>query len=614
MAANTLLSDSFWKVCAQWGLIIVGLFVVARAIAAAVGPGVKWEYRPAQWRILAWTGMVLLAASSVPWTVFSVHGDTGSAADGAGLAMLITVVVAFALLAAFLLLPDRLMSVPLPALFWAVLMGLDAAAVSAFVVGIGKHAFAPIPAYVATGTVSAVGVVMFGLGLGTRMRMRIVVRDEKGQESSVDTAYVAGRMSAMSHKPRGLETPQGTDVLTLPSEAVAALPSEGRMAVSLLRFGLTLFSIAPWRADVVLVDDATATVDLRRNSVDAESTIVYRSELGLSGFDLPDQKPCTSYLPSHDVLTGAAAFLLVRMSETHTNLGEGLCGARHWRGLACQILAGTPPWDKDPEARKRLYATAVDKDPHNDAAWVGYLWARESEPSATGESGERYVRRLSTLYKKILPKVVQDGDDGYLPLAMRVARSLVYVHRNLAQGQEDGTRKNQHAARANALAAQLQRMTEYATASPDRDLQLFGEFMEPSARILARDKPCGCRGPRDNYDHACMLAYDGREHYPDALDCLELAADLPELRDAARTDPSFKELRNDEEYRERFADVTGQPRALDRAEQALRTTADDINRLASAVSHRNPRFLKRNHAHANADGERRGHRSGKGHR
>ncbi|MER6414518.1 hypothetical protein [Streptomyces humidus] len=575
MASNTLLTTGFWSVVAQWALIVVGLLLVARTIAFTVHPSAVWTFRPAQWWVFTMTGLALVLAASVSWTILSATGDGTDASNGAGSAMLITCVVSAVVIALFLLLPDSVMSVPLPSLLWTLPAFMVMAASAAFLVPhAGSHAwlFEPNPfrGYAAAGAVSVAGVTVLGLGIGTRLSMRITVRDPKGKEDAVNGAFVASRMVAMSHKPRGLGSPEGTDVLTLPKDAVAALPSEGQMAVSLVRFALSVFASAPWRADIVLIDGNTATATLKRNSVIADSTIVYRSELGLDGFRSPPGSGEDDFTArAHDVLTGAAAFLLMRLSESHPVLRSGLCGATRWRGLACQLLAGTPPWQSVPAAAEQLFAKAVDNDPGNDEAWLGYLHLRRGSTLGPPRTERRYVGRLREFYAHVSEKA--QHDDGYLALAMRAARSLVYAQHNyslLLTNEED---RAEQVRSARKVARELRDLTEKAEHNADRGLQKFAVMMKPSADILCSEganggegdnsEQDGYRAPYNNYLRACFLAEVGR--HAEALSCLEIALGSSELREWARAEISFKSLLATKKSRARLVDLIDQPRITD---------------------------------------------------
>ncbi|MFF9060411.1 TPR end-of-group domain-containing protein [Streptomyces sp. NPDC014882] len=559
------MSGSFWSPVAQWAMVTVGLLLAARAVAFAVRPSLVWAFRQFQWWVFTATGLVFVLAVSVPWTLFAVDADTPSASRAAGTVALVMSFVAFAVLVLFLVLPDRIMSVPLPPLLWTVAVLLYAASFSALPFEGNPLKGSSYQDYVTAGVLTAAGVVTLGLGVGTRLTMRVTVRDPKGKEDAVNAAYVASRMVAMSHKPRGLASPQGTDVLTLPKEAVAALPSQGQLAVDMVRFGLTLFASAPWRADIVVIDGETATATLKRNSGLADSTIVYRSELGLDGFGPSAGAAGDGSASSvHDVLTGAAAFLLMRLSEAHPGLRSGLCGATRWRGLACQILAGTPPWQSDLRAAEQLFATAVDNDPGNDAARLGYLYHRAGATCGQPDDELRYARRVEDLYQDFRRKNDEAKDGGYLALTMRAARSLVYARRNCALLLTDPKKREGQAAAARRATEQLRDLTRAAVDSPDKGLKKFGETMLPTMEILGETgtrRYDGPVGPLHHYLRACRLAEEGRRD--DALHSLELALGSRELRESARTDPSFESLLTDERHRMRLVDLIDQTDVTD---------------------------------------------------
>ncbi|MFC8239585.1 MFS transporter [Streptomyces chartreusis] len=478
LAAGVLLDGKFWGGVAQWCLIAIGLFILARAAAFAVTPRVVWDYQLPHWWLLAWTGWLLLVLASIPWTLFNLTGDRSSASTAAGTGMLIFGVVVFAALGVALSLP-KVMSLPVPNMWFVTLAVLAAGCMVAY----GTDA--PVRGYTATGTVSAVGVLMFGFALGTRLKLRITVLKD-GKEDPISTAYAVTRMAAMGHKARGLEAPKGTDA-SLPQDAVAALPQEGRTAVALTRIALSLFAIAPWRANIALTDEKTATVTLRRNGATADATIIFRSELGLNGFEPPPGAGDFKTVCEQDVLTAAGSFLFLCMERSHPALRDGLCGARHWRSLACQILAGTPPWAGNSQAAQELLARAVDKDPNNSAARLAYLVSRYGSMAEAQDDQESYIKRLQRFHRSIERKDDNGNSTGYLPLHVRTLWMLITARVNYAAlaGNSSGARAEQYKKAWGSLNELEGLLTDLAGKKvKKRELEEFYELVEPNYRIL----------------------------------------------------------------------------------------------------------------------------------
>lgn len=557
LAAGVLLDGRFWGGVAQWCLIVAGLFILARVAAFAVTPRVVWTYQLPHWWILAWTGWLLLVLASIPWTLFNLTGDRSSASKAAGTGMLIFGVVVFAALGVALALP-KVMPLPVPNMWFLTLVVLAAGCMAAY----GTDA--PVRGYTATGTVSAVGVLMFGFALGTRLKLRITVLKD-GEEDPISTAYAVNRMAAMGHKARGLEAPKGTDA-SLPQDTVAALPQEGRAAVALTRIALSLFAIAPWRADIALTDEKTATVTLRRNGVTADATIVFRSELGLNGFEPPPGAGDLQAICVQDVLTAAGSFLFLCMAKSHPALGEGLCGARYWRSLACQVLAGTPPWAGNPQAAQELWARAIDKDPNNSAARLGYLVSRYGSMAEAQDDQESYIRKLRSFHHSIMGN---GGESvGYLPLRVRTLWILITARVNCAAlAGNRATANTDHYEKAWGSLGELEGLLKDLAREKKRkpELEEFFELVEPNYRILRaqvalelrrRNAPGltqdefrrrntltlghGERSLRVYYNLACLNTVRG--NFDPAFEDLDFALGLKENREDIVTDPVLRPL------------------------------------------------------------------------
>ncbi|GFJ94309.1 hypothetical protein [Phytohabitans rumicis] len=197
-----------------------------------------------------------------------------------------------------------------------------------------------------------------------RMRMRVEVFDAEGAADGPGTAYFVGRLSALgSDPPRGLEIPLGTDMTDLPIKDLTTLP--GGKWVSMAVKALELLAPStPWHAKVSIVDKDTAAVELRRNGHLVEAITIDRATL------------TTAPAKDRDLLTAAAAFVLLHLAKAYTSLEVGLNGASRWRSLAQQVLASEAAVKGRGPRAVELYARAVREDPGNQAARLGYLIAR----------------------------------------------------------------------------------------------------------------------------------------------------------------------------------------------------------------------------------------------
>ncbi|MFH9862159.1 hypothetical protein [Streptomyces sp. NPDC017202] len=401
------------------------------------------------------------------------------------------------------------------------------------------------------------------------------MRKADGKDDVVSAAYMMQRIELMgSNRPRGLYAPKGVDVSTLPEEAVAALPpTEGKFVKSIVGLLRALAAVAPWRADVALIDGATATVDLRRNGWQVDSTLIFLDELGIH----PDLRK-TAF--PQEVLTAASAFVLLRISDTHLNLKRGLCGTRHWRSLACQVLSATPPWAGDSAVSRRLLAKAVDKDPRNSAARLGYLVCRYGSMAETLEDQSRYIGRLEQFRDTV--ENPEDEDDlkgiGYLPLRVRTLLTLITARINYAAQRRSGFDDLNMESDARNDREKLEKALNELRTEKEKSVRLapFYEEVEPNSRILIvhLNKMLGESQEFNSlkegetsllcsYNLACLDMADAAigAVLDRALNRLDFAFGDTKYRKAALTDPVLQPLRDNR--RSELMALLGKPRLSD---------------------------------------------------
>lgn len=548
-------NEPTWKNIITVLLIVLGLLITARLIAFSVRPRWKIPFGERFWLGWTWTGFFLLAWSATLWSDFAMESSTGAPAR-----TVVTLVVAGAVLAGVLaavllpLLPGR----PVPTTGIALATGVAFAVAFAppWTAVVLARVVVPTPAvsYASASVVTVEGLLMFGLGLGSRLRLEVTVSRGDGARDNAATAYVVQRIQTMgSNKPRRLEAPGGTDVLTLPDQAVSAIPDDrGKLIAAVLAMLRALAAITPWRAKVLIVDEGTATVALSRNGSQLDSTLLFSSELGLDGSRQQVTGGARKRV-EHELLTAAAAFVLLRLSDRHLTLMQGLYGASNWRSVACQVLADTPPWDSDSAAAEQLFATAVDKDPDNEAAWLGYLYYRSGCKVGTENGERRYVERLKQLSAR-LDSRKEDADD-FVPLRMRVKHNLVVARWNhaLLLGPESEKGQEERAAAGRDL-GELQWLVEKAQKSPEDGAQEFAREMSRTVQIfkgaITNAQPDsaadGNMSLDDYYLRACLSAETGEAaDLRRAADDLDLALGLRTLREEVPSDPSLARLRSD---------------------------------------------------------------------
>lgn len=439
------------------------------------------------------------------------------------------------------------------------------------------------------------GLPLFSVGRARRLRVEIEALGRDGKRSESAAAYIMNRLNTMgAHKPRGVLAPRGTDVSSLPEEALATIP-QGEIAAAFYRIFRILVATTPWSARVVQVDNDAVTIELSHLRRQTESTVIFRSELGL-----PPRIPNLGDAElgeccKRDLLTAAAAFILLRLSETHTILQNGLCGVTKWRSLACHVLASSPPWEEDTDTRAELLARAVEKDPGNYAAWSSYFLLRSGDDViGSTKSEELYATRLRSLLDRV-QKVRSalrnpDGRRGYLPLLMRIAYSLTATRLNIVGHLQitnpscqdrPGCECTRQLALANEAARELCEFIEEAQTGGGagnqrvRDkLQTFtDEEMVPSyqllrtyidycialqeastenARAAAKIKTVEKLQEQQFISLSNIYNRAGVEaHLSDqetALNDLDLALGYRELHDSAFSDPYFTALRQNESF------------------------------------------------------------------
>jgi hypothetical protein len=144
---------------------------------------------------------------------------------------------------------------------------------------------------------------------------------------------------------------------------------------------------------------------LSRNGRLAVTGVFSRGDLGLSplAHEGPDAKSRADQARAQ-MLTSAAAFILVRLSTFHPDLREGLCGATEWRSVALQIIA-TSNSLADGEDVPKLLRTALTIDPGNGHACYEYIRSLGTQLK-TAPHDEKVIAMYDALIERAT------GDDG----------------------------------------------------------------------------------------------------------------------------------------------------------------------------------------------------------
>jgi hypothetical protein len=413
-------------------------------------------------------------------------------------------------------------------------------------------------------SVAITGVVVLALGMATRLRIRVDVRDKSGQPDLSAADYVLARLERLgSDRPRGLQRPQQTDVMGLPENAVDTLP-EGKVLSALFKLVYAIIPLMPWRATASWLDSDRLSITLARNGRLVNATVVSRLALGLPGAKSDDEQSADPLRAK--LLTGAAAFVLLELSQKAPALRNGLSGASRWDSLTLQVLATDPKPEPEPESDLRLLAQAVDRDPANSMAKFAFLTHR-CRYSADADEQRRFANAMSGLVLRLAPSgTVQTGSEA-LEMRALFAEGAAWLNAHLLRDDGDALSKA-----AGATRMLLKRCDEHASGK----IQGFVAEVGPSAGLLWRCVVAADRAVFDkdvdkiatrwaekqelsllaHYDRACERMAIEPADVAGALEDVHLAMALEPMRAWALQDPSLKELRK----RDEFWATAGQPR------------------------------------------------------
>ncbi|MFD3739019.1 DUF4332 domain-containing protein [Streptomyces sp. NPDC058629] len=420
-----------------------------------------------------------------------------------------------------------------------------------------------------------IGLLLTSAAFGQNLRLQVEVQQPDGNVNAAATDYLLARMKGL-----GTETPKVLDRATsalattplskIPTEELSVLPA-GHVVGALSRLFFALRPDLTWRARVTLVDDNRVATAVSRNGRHAESAVFSRMELGLP-LDT-DQDRARAQM-----LTGAAAFVLVHLSEVHQELKEDLCGASKWKSVALQVIAKSSSLLEDENRNERrvdLLHRATDEDPGNVLARFEYLWAGYANILHEETNFASFARTLDNEYERSGLSEKPAEETGWVPLKIRVlySRTTQWLNAYVA-ARDEGAHVDTYLQNARISVYELYRL---CSASWDRkQLQRQAETMLPFAVNLLRcidalkgvylyrvPKEHSHEGsdpsPRLTYDHACLHMFLAdlrslprkvrKQQRDQALDDLQFALVTDDDRKDAATDPCFRKLRSDERFR-----------------------------------------------------------------
>ncbi|MFJ9812808.1 hypothetical protein ACIRTB_31780 [Streptomyces sp. NPDC101158] len=426
---------------------------------------------------------------------------------------------------------------------------------------------------------AVIGVLVTAAAFGQNLRLQVEVQESDGSVNAASSDYLLARMKSLgTEDPAALHkatsTPGNAPLSQIPVEELSVLPA-GKVVGALSRLFFALRPDLTWRARVTLVDDNRVATALTRNGQHAASQVFSRPDLRLPAESDTDRAKA-------QLLTGAAAFILVQLSTVYHDLQDGLYGARHWRSVALQVIARSRSLLADDSTRTatrvRLLAKAVDEDQNNEMARFAYLWAEyEQRPYSETDFGA-FARIIDQQYRASTVSGVTDEQEGWMPLKLSVLYSSATQWLN-CYVEGDGTAEERAEMLGNAYesAAELDRLCDaqrvpwkgkelrrqQALMHPHaRNLIHSHEALSPDSTSLGTEQEHSHDGPpappRLAYDHACLhmlvarrpdrTEQDRRRQRDYAIEDLARALVTEADRQDAKGDPCFAELRTDARF------------------------------------------------------------------
>lgn len=357
--------------------------------------------------------------------------------------------------------------------------------------------------------------ILLALTWGSRAQLTITSTGE-GSPSSEHLRALVRRLAPPT--PGGIEVPLGTDAEMLADVGIVETSSTPWIA-ALGRAVRLLRPPTPWRLNVT-ESDGRMVVELVRNYRVIDTQTIDRA--GALGF-LRTEDAATDPTAALDLAVFPAATAVTRIALAH-GITQGLAGATVARSVALHALAAQEP--RGSTIQQALYAEAVELDPDNRLAVVGY-WHSLYREASTDADLRAYLHLLGHALESDVVR-----REPALRLRLLHTRVSVGINRaSLLRAERDGSagaagtsalREETYLAHQVALARDAQRLL---VALQDRSSGVDEEFrcrLERSALVLTRSVPAcpevGWRppngplrdpeeyGPGLNYAAGCHLA------------------------------------------------------------------------------------------------------------
>ncbi|MFE7948585.1 hypothetical protein [Streptomyces sp. NPDC057426] len=607
--------DAFYR---DW---LVPLFQLVAAAAVGVvvlgalsGLFAHWVVRPQSvvWprsaRVsIGWLGVLLLVGCGVMLPLYAMFEPFTPAAVVPGPAVRIALFLVLAVLLAVLLAAGDPAGQS-PRQVWAhwrrLLLSL------AVVIGTGLVGWLTVLSdplerlLVAYVVLSCFGVLFTAAALGQNLRLQVEAQTKDGTADAAATDYLLARLRTLGTErpPQSLNAvPAVTSLSALHTEDLSALPA-GKIASTVSRLFFALRPDLTWRARVISVDANRIAVTLNRNGQHAESVIFSRLDLGLPAVE---EGKAEDRLRAQ-LLTGAAAIILVRLSQAHPELRPSLCGARDWRSITLQVIASSVSLIDSPDQRIPPLGRAIHEDQNYLLARLEYLWAHQSSASF----GSPLYRQIAETTDRLLVGLTDDSSR-----AIRIRGYYRSTSQWLNMYAQSGYTESDLLRRARRSVMRLETACQH-TSDPyspvfqlaERARPLAATFRSTIKALLTRQKhaatqrrPTDFVSPRLAYENACLDCAllslgDGDGHGAQSYAehaVQHLRVGLPTSRDIehAIKDPCLAPLRGDSG----FQSLVGPPPAEFLGVQMFADTAFDgvAGKLDSAGLSRPEEIIRR---------------------
>ncbi|HEX3649801.1 MAG TPA: hypothetical protein VHV49_15355 [Pseudonocardiaceae bacterium] len=289
---------------------------------------------------------------------------------------------------------------------------------------------------VAAVSLGLLGLTATTISLGQNKRLQVEARSADGKVDSAATDYLLCRLQSLgSRPPEALSFSQATDLSQLVSQDLSAIP-DGAIASAVAR---VMYAIRPgltWRARITQVDSDRLTVQLSRNGRQVENAVISRPDLNLPGIPPGTTEPALTDRQNRSkaqLLTGAAACVLVRLSRVHPELRPGLCGATEWKSVTLHVVATEPALAESPDVNIRLLRESVNADQHYALGRLDYLAERYQQTTPkTPAVRRRFAGLLDAQLKYTHPgkSAKNDPYPGYEVMYLRILYSTTAIRLN----------------------------------------------------------------------------------------------------------------------------------------------------------------------------------------